>query len=187
MSTETVDWFFDEDMIDDSGIDSVNDELMIIVGDETFISVMREYAPNTTNVSIKSSRSIESFNVLKIICRIEFELTSGVFATMIAYTSRKYSWYRWIITIDWWVSTKTMLTLIFILNAYCLNSRAVNCLLASDAIRSSESRYVSIQQTRSWFYTCRAIIFFNHLSAWKRIVSFIKCRIDLFTSDLIFR
>jgi hypothetical protein len=161
--------------------------LWMIIDDETFISIMRRYVSNTSNVSIKSSRFIESFNVLKIICRIEFESISNIFATMIAYTRRRSSWYRSIISIKWWVSTKTVLILIFILTAYCLNSRTINCLLASDVIRSSDSRYVSIQQTRSWSHTCRAIIFFSHWSAWKRIVSFIKCRIDLFTSDLISR
>jgi hypothetical protein len=157
----------------------------IIVDDETFISIMREYASNTSNVSIKSSKSIESFNVLKIICRVEFESISSNFATMIAYTRRRNSWYHFIISIEWWISTKTMLILIFIFAAYCLNSWAINCFFAFDVIRLKDSRYVSIQQTRSWFYTCRTVIFFNHLSIWKRIVSFITCRIDLLTSDLI--
>ncbi len=159
----------------------------IIVDDETFISIMRRYALNTNNVNIKSSKFIESFNVLKIICRIEFESISNIFATIIAYTRRRDSWYRFIISIKWWVSTKTMLILIFIFAAYCLNSRAMNCLFAFDVIKSKDSRYVSIQQTRSWFHTCRAIIFFNHLSIWKRFVLFITCRIDLLTSDLIFK
>jgi hypothetical protein len=159
----------------------------MIVDDETFISIMRRYASKTSNVNIKSSKFMKSFNVLKVICKIEFESMSNNFATMIAYTRRKNSWYRFIISIEWWVSTKTMLILIFILIAYCLNSRAINCLLAFDVIKSRNSRYVSIQQTRNWFYTCRAVIFFNHLSTWKRIVSFITCRIDLSTSNLIFK
>jgi hypothetical protein len=159
----------------------------MIVDDETFISIMREYASKTNNVQIKSSRSIESFNALKVICRVEFESISSSFATMITYTRRRNSWYRSIISIEWWVSTETMLTLIFILIAYCLNFRAINCLFAFDVIKSSDSRYVSIQQTRDWFHTCRAIIFFNLLSLWKRVVSFTKCRIELFTSDLISR
>jgi hypothetical protein len=159
----------------------------VIVDDETFISIMRRYASKTSNVKIKSSRFIESFNVLKVICKIEFESISNIFATMIAYTRRRNSWYRFIISIEWWVSTETMLILIFIFAAYCLNFRTINCLFASDVIRSRDSRYVSIQQTRSWFYTCWAVIFFNHLSIWKRIVLFIICRIDLLTSDLIFK
>jgi hypothetical protein len=159
----------------------------MIVDDETFISIMRRYASKTSNVNIKSSRFIESFNVLKVICRIEFKSISNNFATMIAYTRRRNSWYRFIISIEWWVSTKTMLTLILIFAAYCLNSRVMNCLFAFDVIRSNDSRYVSIQQTRSWFHTCRTMISFNHLSSWKRIVLFITCRIDLLTSDLIFR
>jgi hypothetical protein len=159
----------------------------VIVDDETFISIMRKYASKTSNVNIKSSKFIESFNVLKVICKIEFESISNNFATMIAYTRRRNSWYRFIISIEWWISTKTMLILIFIFAANCLNSRATNCLLASDVIISRDSRYASIQQTRNWFRTCRAIISFNHLSTWKRIASSIKCRIDLFTSDLISR
>jgi hypothetical protein len=159
----------------------------MIVDDETFISIMRRYASNTSNVNIKSSRFIESFNVLKIICKIEFELISNNFARMIAYTRRRDSWYRFIISIVRWALTKTMLILIFILIAYCLNSLTMNCLFAFNVIRSSDSRYMSIQQIRSWFHTCRAIIFFNHLSIWKRIVSFITYRIDLLTSDLIFK
>jgi hypothetical protein len=157
----------------------------MIVDVETFISIMRRYASKTNDVNIKSSKFIESFNVLKIICRIEFESISSNFATMIAYTRRRDSWYRFIISIEWWASTKTMLILIFIFAAYCLNSRAINCLLASDVIKSNYSRYVLIQQTRNWFHSCRAVISFNHLSIWKRIVSFITCRIDLLTSDLI--
>jgi hypothetical protein len=121
----------------------------IIVDDETFISIMQKYASNTSNVSIKSSKFIELFNVLKIICKIKFESISNIFATMIAYIRRRNSWYRFIISIEWWALTKTTLTLIFILIAYCLNSRAMNCLLAFDVIKSSDSRYVSIQQTRS--------------------------------------
>jgi hypothetical protein len=159
----------------------------MIVDGETFISIMRRYASKTNNVNIKSFKFIESFNVLKVICRIEFESISNNFARMIAYTRRRNAWYRFIISIEWWVSTKMMLTLIFIFAAYCLNSRATNCLLAFDVIRSKDSKYVLIQQTRNWFYTCRAIISFNHLSAWKRIILLIKCRIDLFTSDLISR
>jgi hypothetical protein len=159
----------------------------IIVDNETFMSIMREYASKTSNVSIKSSRFIESFNVLKVICRIEFESNSNNFATMITYTRRRDSWYRFIISIEWWVSTKTMLILIFIFAAYCLNFRTINCLLASEVIRSKDSKYVSIQQTRSWSHTCRAVIFFNYLSIWKRIVSFITCRISLLTLDLIFK
>jgi hypothetical protein len=159
----------------------------MIVDDETFISIMRKYASKTSNVNIKSSKFIESFNVLKIICRVEFELISNNFATMIAYTRRRNSWYRFIISIEWWISTKTMLILIFILIAYCLNSLTMNCLFVFDVIRSNDSKYVSIQQTRNCFHTCRAIIFFNHLSTWKRIVSFITCRINLLTSDLIFK
>jgi hypothetical protein len=159
----------------------------INVDDETFISIMRRYASNTNNVNIKSSKFIESFNVLKVICKIEFESISNNFATMIAYNRRKNSWYRWIISIEWWVLTKTMLILIFILTAYCLNFRTINCLFLFDVIKSSDSRYVLIQQTRSWFHTCWTVIFFNHLSTWKRIVSFITCRIDLLTSDLIFK
>jgi hypothetical protein len=159
----------------------------MIVDDETFIFVMREYVSNTSNVNIKSSEFIESFNILKLICKIEFESISNNFATMIAYTRRKDSWYRFIISIKWWILTKTILTLIFILIAYYLNSRAINCLLAFDVIKSSDSRYVLIQQTRNEFHTYHAIIFFNLLSIWKRVVSFIKCRIDLFTSNLISR
>jgi hypothetical protein len=159
----------------------------VIVDDETFISIMRKYALKTSNVNIKSSKSIESFHVLKVICKIEFESISSNFATMIAYTRRRNSWYRFIISIEWWISTETMLTLIFIFAAYCLNSRAINCLFASDVIKSKDSKYVSIQQTRNWSHTCRAIISFNHLSIWKRIALFIKCRIDLFTSNLISR
>ncbi len=159
----------------------------IIVDDKAFISIMRKYASKTSNVSIKSSKFIELFNVLKIICRVDFESISNIFATMIAYTWERDSWYRSIVFIEWWVSTKTMLTLIFILTAYCLNSRTINCLFAFDVIISSDSRYVSIQQTRSWFHTCRAMIFFNYLSIWKRTVSFITCRIDLLTSDLTSR
>jgi hypothetical protein len=159
----------------------------MIVDDETFISIMWKYASNMSNVSIKSSKSIESFSVLKIICKLEFESISNNFAKMIAYTWRRSLWYRSIILIEWWISRETMLTLIFILTAYSLNSRTINCLFASDVIKSNDSRYISIQQTRSWFHTCRTIIFFNHLSIWKRIVSFIKCRIDLFTSNLISR
>jgi hypothetical protein len=130
----------------------------------------------------KSNRRnlLNHFKVLKIICKIEFELILDIFATIIAYTWRRNSWYRSIISIEWWISIKTMLILIFIFAAYCLNSRTINCLFAFDVIKSSDSRYVLIQQTRSWFHTCRAIIFFNYLSIWKRIVSFIKCRIDLF-------
>jgi hypothetical protein len=159
----------------------------MIIDDETFISIMRRYASKMSNVKIKSSKFIESFNVLKVICKIEFESISNNFATMIAYIQRKNSWYRFIISIKWWVSTKTMLILIFIFAAYCLNSRAINCLFAFNMIKSNDSRYVLIQQTRSWFHTCRAIIFFSHLSIWKRIVLSIKCKIDLFTSDLISR
>jgi hypothetical protein len=120
----------------------------VIVYDETFVSIMREYTSKTSNVSIKSSKSIESFNVLKIICRIDLESISGIFETMIAYTRRRDLWYRSIISIEWWISTETMLILILIIIAYCLNSRAINCLFTSDVIRSSDSRYVSIQQTR---------------------------------------
>jgi hypothetical protein len=136
----------------------------MIVNDETFISIMRKYASKTSNMRIKSSRFIESFNVLKIICKIEFESISNIFATIITYTRRRNSWYRFIISIEWWVSTKTMLTLIFIFAAYCLNFRAINYLFAFDVIRSNDSKYVSIQQTRSWSHTCRAVIFFNYLS-----------------------
>jgi hypothetical protein len=73
---------------------------------------------------------LEYFSIIKrlntkIICRIEFESISNNFATMIVYTRRKNSWYRFIISIEWWVSTKMMLTLIFILIAYCLNFRAI--------------------------------------------------------------
>jgi hypothetical protein len=159
----------------------------MIVDDEAFISIMRKYASKTSNVNIKSSKFIESFNVLKILDRIEFKSISNNFATMIAYTRRRDSWYRFIYSIEWWTSTKTMLILIFILIAYCLNSFTMNWLFAFDVIRLKDSRYVSIQQTRSWSYTWRAIIFFSYLSTWKRIVSFIKCRIDLLTSDLIFK
>jgi hypothetical protein len=82
----------------------------VIVDDETFISIMREYASKTSNVNIKSSKFIESFNTLKVICKVEFESISNNFATIIAYTRRKDSWYRFIISIEWWVSIKTMLT-----------------------------------------------------------------------------
>jgi hypothetical protein len=117
----------------------------MIVDDETFISIMQKYASKTSNVNIKSSKFIESFNVLKIICKIEFESISNNFATMIAYTRRKNSWYRFIISIEWWISTKTTLTLMFIFAAYCLNFRAINCLLAFNVIRSNDSKYVLIQ------------------------------------------
>jgi hypothetical protein len=117
----------------------------MIIDDETFILIMRRYASKTNNVNIKSSKFIESFNVLKIIYKIEFESSSSNFATMIAYTRRKNSWYRFIISIEWWILTKTMLILIFIFAAYCLKSRAINCLLAFNVIKSKDSRYVSIQ------------------------------------------
>jgi hypothetical protein len=121
----------------------------MIVDDETFISIMQEYASKTSNVNIKSSNFIELLNVLKVICKIAFESISSNFATMIAYTRRRDSWYYSIISIEWWTSTKTMLILIFILIAYCLNFLTMNCLFASNVIRSSDLRYVSIQQTRS--------------------------------------
>jgi hypothetical protein len=121
----------------------------MIVDDEAFISIMRRYVSNTSNMNIKSSKFIESFNVLKVICKIEFESISSNFAMMIAYTRQRNSWYRLIISIKWWALTKTMLTLIFIFVAYCLNSRTINCLFAFDVIRSNDSRYVSIQQTRN--------------------------------------
>ncbi len=98
----------------------------MIVDHETFISIMRKYASKTSNVNIKSSRFIKSFNVLKVICRVEFESISSNFATMIAYTRRRNSWYHFIISIEWWVLTETMLILIFIFAAYCLNFRAIN-------------------------------------------------------------
>jgi hypothetical protein len=159
----------------------------MIVNDEIFISIMRRYASKTSDMNIKSSKFIKSFNVLKIICKVEFKSISSYFATMIAYTRRKNSWYRFIISIEWWTSTKTMLILIFILIAYCLNFLTIYCLFAFDVIRSSDSRYVLIQQTRSWFHTCQTIIFFHYLSIWKRIIAFITCKIDLLTSNLIFK
>jgi GTPase SAR1 family protein len=51
-------------------------KLWVIVDDETFNSVMREYASNTSNVNIKSSKIIESFNVLKCYVLVSSTSTS---------------------------------------------------------------------------------------------------------------
>jgi hypothetical protein len=73
----------------------------MIVNVETFISIMQKYASKISNVNIKSSKSIELFNAYKIICKVDFESISNIFATMIAYSRRRNSWYRLIISIEW--------------------------------------------------------------------------------------
>ncbi len=112
----------------------------IIVDEKAFISIMRKYASKTSNVDINSLNSIESFNALNVICSVEFESMSEIFAMMMTYTLRSESWYRSIISIEWCVSIDTVFILMLMLNAYCLNSRAMNCLLAFEIIRSNDSR-----------------------------------------------
>jgi hypothetical protein len=112
----------------------------IIVDERAFISIMRRYVSKTSNVNINSLNSIESFNALNVICSVEFESMSEIFAMMMTYILRSESWYRSIISIEWCVSIDIVFTLMFMLNAYCLNFRAMNCLLAFEIIRSSDSR-----------------------------------------------
>jgi hypothetical protein len=63
---------------------------------------------------IRRIRSAQSLKVLNVICRIEFESISEIFVMMIACIRRSESWYRSIISIEWWVSIETVLILILI-------------------------------------------------------------------------
>jgi hypothetical protein len=112
----------------------------IIVDEKTFISIMREYVSKMSNVSINSLSSTKSFNALNVICSVEFESMSEIFAMMIAYILRNESWYRSIISIEWCVSIDIVFILTLMLNAYCLNFRTMNCLLAFEIIRSNDSK-----------------------------------------------
>ncbi len=112
----------------------------MIVNNETFISIMQRYASKIDKMSIKSFESTESFKVLNVICNVAFESIFENFAMMIAYILRNESWYYLIISIEWYDSIDKIFTLILILKAYCLNSRAINCLFAFDVIRSNDSK-----------------------------------------------
>jgi hypothetical protein len=107
---------------------------------ESFRDVMRRYVSKTSNVNINSLSSAKSFNALNVICNVEFESMFEIFAMMIAYTLRSESWYRSIISIEWCVLIDIVFTLMFMLNAYCLNFRTMNCLLASEIIKSNDSK-----------------------------------------------
>ncbi len=48
---------------------------------------------------------------------------------------------------------------------------------------SDDLKYVSIQHVLNWSQTCLAEIFLSHLSTWKRIASFTKCKTSLFSSS----
>jgi hypothetical protein len=51
---------------------------------------------------------------------------------------------------------------------------------------SDDLKYVSIQHVLNWSQTCLAEMFLNHLFAWKRIASFMKCKTDLLSMYRMF-
>ncbi len=55
----------------------------LIVDDETFISIIRKYASNTSRVRIKSSNAIESLMTLNVICRAVSESMPELSVVMI--------------------------------------------------------------------------------------------------------
>jgi hypothetical protein len=112
----------------------------VIIDENAFISIMRKYASKINKMSIKSFESIESFKILNVICNVEFESMFDISAMMITYILRSESWYRSIISIEWCVSIDMIFTLILILKAYCLNSRAMNCLFAFNVMKSNKSK-----------------------------------------------
>ncbi len=64
----------------------------MIVNDETFISIIREYASNTSKMKINSSNSIESLMILNVICRIISTSILEISVVVIAYIRRNKSW-----------------------------------------------------------------------------------------------
>ncbi len=64
----------------------------VIVDDETFISIIREYASNISKMKIRSSNSIKSFRILNVIYRAISRSMSEISVVIIAYIRRSESW-----------------------------------------------------------------------------------------------
>jgi hypothetical protein len=60
----------------------------VIVNDETFISIIREYVSNISKMKINSSSSIESLMILNVICRIILKSIFEISIFIIAYIRR---------------------------------------------------------------------------------------------------
>ena len=113
----------------------------------------------------------ESLVALKVIGSADTDSIPGISSVMIEEMRPSEAWYRSTWPMGWCALTGTFCTVISILVAYCLDFRAINCLPASDEMKSGRPRYVMIQQQRICFQSGFAEMLLNHLPAWKRIAS----------------